>query len=43
MCRSALGNSLNVSAVKVARWVGLEDFYRLLDRVEVMNPNSRAA
>jgi penicillin-binding protein 1C len=26
--------------VKVARWVGIEHFYRLLDRVEVMNPNS---
>lgn len=38
--RSALGNSLNVPAVKVARWVGVEDFYRFLDRVEVMNPNS---
>ncbi|MBI4961781.1 MAG: penicillin-binding protein 1C [Desulfomonile tiedjei] len=38
--RSALGNSLNVSTVKVARWVGLEDFYRLLDRVEVVTPNS---
>ncbi|HTY23081.1 MAG TPA: penicillin-binding protein 1C [Desulfomonilaceae bacterium] len=38
--RSALGNSLNVSAVKVARWVGLEDFYRLLDRVEVITGNS---
>lgn len=38
--RSALGNSLNVSAVKVARWVGLEDFYKLLDRVEVITTNS---
>jgi penicillin-binding protein 1C len=38
--RSALGNSLNVSAVKVARWVGIEDFYRLLERVEVMTENS---
>ena len=41
--RSALGNSLNVSAVKVARWVGLEDLYQLLDRVEVITPNSAAA
>jgi penicillin-binding protein 1C len=40
--RSALGNSLNVSAVKVARWVGLEDFYRLLDRVGVITTNSAA-
>ena len=39
--RLALGNSLNVPAVKVANWVGVEDFYRLLDRMEVMNPNSR--
>jgi penicillin-binding protein 1C len=38
--RSALGNSLNVSAVKVVRWVGLEDFYRLLDRVEVITQSS---
>jgi penicillin-binding protein 1C len=41
--RSALGNSLNVSAVKVARWVGLEDLYQLLDRVEVITPNSPPA
>jgi penicillin-binding protein 1C len=41
--RSALGNSLNVSAVKVARWVGLEDFHNLLDRVEVITPNSPPA
>ncbi len=38
--RSALGNSLNVSAVKVARWVGLEDLYRVLGRVEVITSNS---
>lgn len=38
--RSALGNSLNVSAVKVAQWVGLEDLYRVLDRVEVINSSS---
>jgi penicillin-binding protein 1C len=38
--RSALGNSLNVPAVKVVRWVGFEDFYRFLDRVEVVSQNS---
>ncbi|MEW6530114.1 MAG: penicillin-binding protein 1C [Thermodesulfobacteriota bacterium] len=38
--RSALGNSLNVSTVKVAQWVGLEDFYHLLGRVQVITPNS---
>jgi penicillin-binding protein 1C len=41
--RSALGNSLNISAVKVARWVGLEDLYQLLDRVEVITPKSASA
>jgi penicillin-binding protein 1C len=38
--RSALGNSLNVSTAKVAQWVGQEDFYRLLGRVQVITPNS---
>jgi penicillin-binding protein 1C len=38
--RSALGNSLNVSTVKVAQWVGQEDFYRLLGQVQVITPNS---
>ena len=41
--RSALGNSLNISAVKVARWVGLEDLYQLLDRVEIITPKSPSA
>ncbi len=38
--RSALGNSLNLSTVKVVRWVGLDDFYRMLDRLEVVNAKS---
>jgi penicillin-binding protein 1C len=39
--RSALGNSLNVSAVKVARWTGLDDFYQLLHRVGVVTEKSQ--
>lgn len=38
--RSALGNSLNVPAVKVARWVGTENLYDLLDRLEVVQTDS---
>ena len=41
--RSALGNSLNISAVKVAQWVGLEDLYQRLDRVEIITPKSPSA
>lgn len=41
--RSALGNSLNISAVKVARWVGLEDLHQLLGRVEIITPKSESA
>ena len=41
--RSALGNSLNLSTIKVVRWVGLHDFYRLLDRLEVVNEESPPA
>lgn len=36
--RSALGNSLNISAVKVARWVGVEDILHLLDSVGISPP-----
>ncbi len=37
--RSALGNSLNISAVKMARKVGTETFYQFLERLElVTNP-----
>jgi penicillin-binding protein 1C len=41
--RSALGNSLNISAVKVIKWVGLEDFYQSLDRIEIITPKSASA
>jgi penicillin-binding protein 1C len=38
--RSALGNSLNVSAVKVARNVGLHSFFHLLQRLELVEERS---
>jgi penicillin-binding protein 1C len=41
--RSALGNSLNISAVKVANWVGLGDLYQSLDRIEIITPKSASA
>jgi len=41
--RSALGNSLNISAIKVVKSVGLEDFYRLLERLEFIGPTSPPA
>ena len=41
--RSALGNSLNISAIKVAKSVGLEDFHRLLEKLEIVGPASPPA
>ncbi len=38
--RSALGNSLNISAVKVARDVGLDDFCRLLEDLDLAKKGS---
>jgi penicillin-binding protein 1C len=36
--RSALGNSLNIPAVQTIRSVGVNDFYELLDRLDVIGP-----
>ncbi len=41
--RSALGNSLNISAVKMARNVGTEPFYHLLDRLELVTNKLKSA
>jgi penicillin-binding protein 1C len=41
--RSALGNSLNIPAVQVIRSVGVNDFYDLLDRLELVGPNAMKA
>ncbi len=38
--RSALGNSLNISAVKMARSLGVDTLYRLLCRLELVDDNS---
>ena len=41
--RTALGNSLNMSAVKVLKGVGIEEFYRLLREVEIVGEGGRSA
>lgn len=38
--RSALGNSLNISAVRLARELGLEEFYQLLSHLKLLPPGS---
>lgn len=38
--RSALGNSLNISAVKLVKDLGLDDFYSLLDRLGLLSSGS---
>lgn len=40
--RNALGNSLNISAVKVARWVGVEDILHLLESVGIASASDRS-
>lgn len=40
--RSALGNSLNVSAVKILRALGIDDFYQVLKRVGITDRDSEA-
>ena len=37
--RSALGNSLNISAVKMINSMGIVEFYRLLKRLELAEPD----
>ena len=41
--RSALGNSLNISAVKMARKIGTEPFYHLLEGLELASNKLRSA
>jgi penicillin-binding protein 1C len=41
--RTALGNSLNISAVKMARTLGIGELYRLLGRVSVVTEESPSA
>lgn len=41
--RSALGNSLNIPAVQTIRSVGVNDFYELLDRLDVIGPTATNA
>ena len=41
--RSALGNSLNISAVKMLNMLGVENFYRLLVDLEILPAKSGAA
>jgi penicillin-binding protein 1C len=41
--RSALGNSLNISAVKVAGRIGVENFYELLESLGLANDKFRSA
>lgn len=41
--RSALGNSLNISAVKTVRSLGGKSFYQLLDRVGIVDETSLSA
>lgn len=36
--RSALGNSLNIPAVKTIRELGIKDFFELLDSLQLCNP-----
>lgn len=41
--RAALGNSLNVSAVKMLESVGIHDFYRTLGRLGIVRPGDPGA
>jgi penicillin-binding protein 1C len=41
--RTALGNSLNISAVKLLRSVGIHPFYDVLKQVELVDNNSQKA
>ncbi len=41
--RSALGNSLNISAVKMAGRIGTENFYQLLESLDLADPGFRPA
>ncbi|MFH1117715.1 MAG: penicillin-binding protein 1C [Pseudomonadota bacterium] len=41
--RSALGNSLNISAVKMARSLGVDTIYGLLNRLELTDPQAASA
>jgi penicillin-binding protein 1C len=41
--RTALGNSLNISAIKILKAIGLERFYSLLEQVDLINYPSRDA
>lgn len=41
--RSALGNSLNIPAVQTIRSLGTNEFYELLDRLEVVGPDAMKA
>jgi penicillin-binding protein 1C len=41
--RSALGNSLNISAVKMARKIGTEPFYHFLEGLELVSNKRRSA
>lgn len=41
--RSALGNSLNISAVKMLKQLGVEDFFRFLERVDLIQDHAKSS